>query len=211
MSKDTLSWNGDPTLQPWFPTRAMWEASWEAKANPKPTPTRRVVAFTGYAGAGKDEAAKPLLEAGYSRFGFGDLIKNELEDLTWRAYGFSAHTENRNEKAKIRRALEFVGDDYYDYFLTAYLERVDSTFADLFNPRLMRTREGRAFVERGYPIIEIVRPGVGPASEFERLCVAELHAEGLVSWTIQNDGTPEDLHQKVLSTLRMLDKVRGKE
>lgn len=37
------------------------------------------VAFAGYARSGKDEAAKVLLEMGYERFAFGDIIKVRLQ------------------------------------------------------------------------------------------------------------------------------------
>ncbi len=82
----------------------------------------KLVAFAGYAGAGKDEAAKALLEIGYTRRNFGDYIKAELDPLVQQCFGFSAFTEVRERKSMIRAILEQWGEARYDALLARMLE-----------------------------------------------------------------------------------------
>jgi hypothetical protein len=158
-----------------------------------------LIAFTGFSRAGKDTAARPLIAAGYARHNFGDIIKRQLDPLVREHFGFSAFTERTLEKTAIRRTLEMWGEDNYDRILAEFL----TTLPDrAVNTKVMRLREARAWTERGGIIVEIRRPGLTAFGSFERECIAELHSAGLISHTIWNWGTEDDLAKQVLLSLR---------
>lgn len=156
------------------------------------------VAFAGFAGAGKDVAAQVLIDRGYERVCFGDIIKDQLDEVVRRHFGFSAHTGNREEKARIRRTLESWGEDNYDQICQQFF---DSLPPRAVNTRLVRVREGLQWVSSGGVIIEIVRPQVGAATQWEHDRFRELSEAGLIRAQIHNDGTPEQLHVDVLKAL----------
>jgi len=79
---------------------------------PARTPAR--IAFTGLSGCGKDSAAQPLLARGYQRACFGDVIKGIFDAQCRELLGFSAFTEHRPDKEKIRPLLVHGGDVFYD-------------------------------------------------------------------------------------------------
>ena len=156
--------------------------------------TAKLIAFCGYGGAGKDEAAKTLIEAGFQRVAFGDIIKGIFDPLVRKYLGFSAFTEDRSLKPKIRPLLEQGGEVFYDYVFQEF-------FSDLpdraVNTRLCRPREAKEWVRRGGVIVEVIRPGLGPDTEWSHKVIESLRAEGLITCQLQNDGTLEDLDKKV--------------
>lgn len=149
-----------------------------------------LIAFCGFARSGKDEAAKPLIAANYNRVCFGDIIKQQLDTLIQRHFGFSAFTEVSEEKAKIRRTLENWGEDNYDNIFAHFFKTLPNPAV---NTRLCRLPEGREWVARGGIIIEVVRPGVEAETQWSADRVRELNEAGLVHKTIYNFGTVEDL------------------
>ena len=168
----------------------------------------RRIALCGNARVGKDTAIEPLLQLGYQHHAFGNLIKADLDELVQRRMGFSAFTTDTELKAKIRRSLEYVGDDMYDSYLDEYM----ATLPDrCINPRIMRLKEARLWRELGHPILEITRPNTEPCSEFERICMDELYRAGVITHTIANDSTPEDLQVKVMDLIMDADTEEGVE
>lgn len=159
----------------------------------------RLIAFTGYAGSGKDEAAVPLIAAGYRRHAFGDVIKDIFDELVWKHLGFSAHTQDRAQKALIRGLLVHGGEAFYETVFTSYFHagfnRPEST--PLVNTRLMRVREAERWKESGGIIIEVVRPGVHAAEPCEAAWLAEITLAGYIDHRIHNGGTVRALHQAV--------------
>lgn len=155
---------------------------------------RSLIAFVGYARAGKDEAAKPLIAAGFRRICFGDIIKSQVDFLIKQHLGFSAFTEVTEQKAKIRRTLENWGEDNYENIFNEFF---DTLSIPSVNTRLCRVREAREWRARGGAIVQVVRPGVGPETDWSRDRLAELHGERLIDHTLHNDGTLEELFQKV--------------
>jgi hypothetical protein len=157
-----------------------------------------LIAFVGYARTGKDEAAKTLIAAGYSRVCFGDIIKMQLDEVIQKHLKFSAFTEISEEKAKIRRTLENWGEDNYDNIFAHFFNTLPTPSV---NTRLCRVREGKEWVARGGTIVEVTRPGVGPETDWSRDRLEELRAEGLIARRIINIGTPADLAETVRRVL----------
>ncbi len=160
---------------------------------------RKLIAFTGYAGAGKDEAAAPLIAAGWERRAFGDIIKDIFNPLVRHHLGFSAHTQDRGQKSLIRGLLVHGGEAFYDAVFARYFHPNFNSlgFHPLVNPRLMRLREAVKWKECGGIIIEVVRPGVLPAEPMEAAWLEEIRAAGHIDHRIHNAGTVQALHQAV--------------
>lgn len=164
----------------------------------------RLVAFAGVAGVGKDEAARCLLRLGYWRHNFGDIIKRQLDPLVRLHFNFSAFTEDRSQKEQIRRTLESWGEDNYDAILAEFLRHVPERVW-VVNTRLVRVREAVAWKERGGVIVLIERYGQLAATRWEEDRLEELRQYSFDA-SVLNDGTPEDLHRKVLAVLMGLAK-----
>jgi hypothetical protein len=134
------------------------------------------------------------MAAGWRRHAFGDIIKRIFDPLVRQYFGFSAHTLDRAEKAKIRGLLVHGGEAFYEAVFAEY-------FADLapplVNTRLMRLREAQAWTERGGVIVEVKRPGVEAAEPCERVWLEDIRAAGFIRHTIHNGGTVKALHQAV--------------
>lgn len=157
-----------------------------------------LIAFVGYARAGKDEAAKPLIAAGYNRVCFGDIIKNQLYTLVRNHLGISTFTEVDAEKKLLRPILEQWGEVNYDNILRHFFKTLPTPAV---NTRLCRVREAREWVARGGIIVEVIRPGVGPETQWSADRVSELKDAGLISHCLSNFGTLETLSGLVHSTL----------
>lgn len=157
------------------------------------------IAFAGCAGAGKDLAAIPLYALGYRKHAFGDIIKRQLDPLVREYFGFSAFTEDRTQKARIRRTLESWGEDRYGEITVEYFETLPERAV---NTRLVRVREAEEWVRRGGIILLLERPHVGAATPWEAERLQELEDSGLIAGTLHNDRTPEALHAKVVSIAR---------
>lgn len=163
------------------------------------SPKRKLIAFTGYAGAGKDETAAPLIAAGWQRRAFGDVIKGIFDPLVQEHLGFSAFTADRAQKSRIRGLLVHGGEAFYDTVFDTYFQALftDVRLPSLVNTRLMRLREAVKWKECGGIIIEVVRPGVLPAEPMEAAWLEEIRAAGHIDHRIHNAGTVQALHQAV--------------
>lgn len=175
--------------------RWVWGAKPEIVAPAAPEVKFPRIAFVGFGNVGKDEAAKALYLLLFHKCAFGDIIKRQIDPLVQKYFGFSAFTENDGEKARIRPILEQWGEVNYDAITEEFFRNLPERAV---NTRLVRVREARQWKDRGGIIVEIQRPGVGPATDWERDRLDELCAAGLIDYTIENDGTPEQLQQKVL-------------
>lgn len=160
-----------------------------------------LVAFTGLSGAGKDEAAKCLLDAGYRRHNFGDIIKRQLDPLVKKHLGFSAHTEDRTKKAIIRRTLEMWGEDNYENILAEFLDTLPKRAV---NTRLVRLKEAYAWKQRGGVIVCIERPNHRPATEWEADRLQELIDANVIDATVHNKSDIPTLQTNVGFVLSVL-------
>lgn len=156
------------------------------------------VAFTGYARSGKDACGKVLIQQGYKRVAFGDIIKRQLDPVIRVHFGFSAFTESDEEKKKIRGTLEHWGEDNYDAIFKEFFETLPELAV---NTRLVRAREAEEWVKQGGVIYEVSRPGCVAETNFAERMMNEMWLSGLVAGTIINDGTLEDLERQVIDLL----------
>lgn len=161
--------------------------------------TTNLIAFTGFAHSGKDEAAKILLAAGYERRCFGDIIKAQADELIHTHLGFSAFTEVPEEKQKIRRTLESWGEDNYAAVFEEFFKDLPEKCV---NTRLCRLREAQEWTKRGGIIIAILKPGLNAETPWSHEQFESLKKAGLIFCYIINDGTPEQLHEKLLDALQ---------
>ena len=153
-----------------------------------------LIAFAGYAREGKDAAAQRLIASGWKRCAFGDIIKRQLDPLINHHLGFSAFTEDDTQKKQIRPILEQWGEVNYDGVMREFF---DTLPARAVNTRLVRLREAKEWMRRGGIILRIRRPGVEPATDWERDRLQELYDGGAMHDTILNEGTVEQLWNRV--------------
>ena len=158
-------------------------------------PRHKLVAFCGYARCGKDTAGRALINHGYERVSFGDIIKAQTNGLVQTYLGFSSFTQDDAQKKQIRPLLESWGDVNYDNILSGFFANLPE-FA--VNTRLVRVREARMWKERGGVLVLIARPNYSAATSWERVALIELAVEVGFDYTIYNDGTEADLHRMVL-------------
>lgn len=157
--------------------------------------TRLRIALHGYAGVGKDEVGKILVaKYGLTRVAFGDIIKADLDALAREHLGFSAFTQDREQKARIRELLVHWGYTNYE----SIERRFFSTLPEqAVNTRIFRARECEQWRARGGVVIEVTRLGTGPAEPNEERELAECFRLGLIDDTIANDGSLADLERQV--------------
>ena len=153
-----------------------------------------LIAFAGYAREGKDAAAQGLITSGWKRCAFGDIIKVQLDPLIKEHLGFSAFTEDDTQKNQIRPILEQWGEVNYDGVMREFFDTLPPRAV---NTRLVRLREAKEWMRRGGIILRIRRPGVEPATDWERDRLQELYDGGAIHDTILNEGTVEQLWNRV--------------
>jgi hypothetical protein len=153
-----------------------------------------LIAFAGYAREGKDAAATRLINLGWKRLAFGDIIKRQIDGLVQQHLGFSAFTESDPQKQQIRPILEQWGEVNYDGVMKEFF---DSLPPYAVNTRLVRLREAKEWIKRGGVILRIRRPGVEPATEWERTRLQELYDSGVIHDTILNDSSLDVLWDRV--------------
>ncbi len=174
----------------------------------------QLIGMSGYATAGKDEAAKALVEDGWIRLAFADKLRDclyalnpivglEMKQLKYLQDVIDREGWHGYKKGKfndpIRRLLQRFGTEVGRDLLGENIW-VDSTLNNLdpdgkyvvtdmrFLNELMGVRD------RGGIAVRLTRPGVGPANQhtsettMDNVCFEAY---------IQNDGTTEVLHQRV--------------
>lgn len=184
-----------------------------------------MVGFTGFAGSGKDEACKILEAAGYNRVSMGDIIKRRLHTasplsllavILWmvcnrtkwvefcsvcqaikilRVDMVDVYETDLAVKNKFRPLLEWYGMCYYDSILRELIENIR---LPVYCNRIMRVEEATAWRDGGGILIEILRPGSEAATRFEGEQIFSLLNGGLIDYTLLNDGTTQELWDKVL-------------
>lgn len=147
-----------------------------------------LIAFAGYARTGKDTAAEFLQKFGYARVAFGDIIKRQVDHLCVKHLGFSAFTQNDNEKSQIRGLLEQWGESNYEGIMNEFFSNLPSKAV---NSRIVRLKEAERWVRSGGAIVEIKRPGFGPATTWESERLSELRNSGLIDYTIEEEDRAE--------------------
>lgn len=156
------------------------------------------IAFTGFAGAGKSEAGRALDTFGYQDVSLGNVGKKYLDPLIQQVFGFSAFTEDRAQKKLIRNTLEWFMEDAFEFLAKEFFASIPGKCAAT---RVLKVKEAQFWREKGHPLIEILKPGVFAVSDFEQRCLEELHEAGVITHQVVNDGTIDDLHNKILVLL----------
>jgi hypothetical protein len=185
-----------------------------------------LIGLSGYAGSGKDEAAAALVVGGWRRDAFADRLRSFLYALDpWvtvsvdvgvarlsklvDAYGWDRAKRTFPE---IRRLLQRCGTEAGRQVLGAqvWVNALMNDF-DPENEALVVTdvrfpNEADAIREAGGVLVRIERPGVGPHTDpggwVHESDVALDHYDFDV--TVKNDGTIEELHDRLLSVTQLI-------
>lgn len=180
-----------------------------------------IIGFSGYAGAGKGEAAKPLIEAGFEHRAFADKLRELIEEINpavptegggygwWYTYNECLDTwgyeGSKKQLPAFRQAVQDIGsatrkvlgEDVWVDAATRGLDPFgewDIVFTDVRFPN-----EARRIKDLGGRVIRITRPGVGPANSHESETALD---RWIFDEEIINDSTIYDLHMSVFEAAR---------
>ncbi len=168
-----------------------------------------LIGLWGYAGAGKDTAAEALVADGWTRAAFAGPVYTALlaldpkvADHGWRVSDV-VHEQGwdsaKRSYPEVRRLLQRMGTEAgrrvhgENVWIDALFRTVDP------GQRVVITdvrfeNEAKAIYVRGGLVVEIFRPGVGPANGH----ASEVRLpDGAIDRTIRNDGTVAELHAKM--------------
>jgi hypothetical protein len=172
----------------------------------------KLVAFSGYARTGKDEAAKSLGVFGYKRVAFADKLRdciytlNPIVDWTHQPvrlqtvidqYGWNGYKETA-WGPEIRRLLQYMGTDVGRKLLSDNIW-VEATLNNLPEGNYVVAdcrfpNEAEEIRRRGGLIIRIERPGFGPANDH----ISEIALDDYsFDDVIINDSGVGEFHHKV--------------
>lgn len=178
-----------------------------------------IIGLAGFAGSGKDEAAKALVGLGYRRIAFADVLREmalAIDPFVFeRAEGdgdiyifrrLSAVIQNygwddaKNEFPDVRRLLQRLGTEAGRDILGENIW-VDTALGRETTDKLVVTdvrfpNEVEGVRKRGGIVVQIQRPGVGPRNDHASetsLLNYEFDA------VIVNNGTIDELHEKMIN------------
>ena len=165
-----------------------------------------IVGITGYARSGKDEAAKALVEKGYTRVAFADDLKQQVQVML-RSIGVVVDLQKSDlDKAFWRDLLVYWGKKRRETNPSYWIDRVrllnrtalngDCVVSDIRYPN-----EAHWVLKKGGKIILVERAGVNSVNLEEAKSIAELRAgfaDDLI--IIKNNSTIEHLHESVLES-----------
>ena len=178
----------------------------------------RLVGVAGYAQVGKDSAAAYLEQQGWVRRGFAAALKeiayatnpiipvamlystgnrrlqSIVDEVGW---------EGAKKHPEVREYLQRLGTEggravFGDQFWVAGLFKT-TTAPDLVVPDVRFPSEKQSIEDRGGVVIRIERKGYGPVNGHESEVALD---DAEFAHTIQNDGTPQQLGEKVLEIVR---------
>lgn len=180
-----------------------------------------IIGLAGYSTSGKDSAADALIAEGYERIAFADVLRDiavaidpyvyevaEVDEDIFIFRRLSAVIQSygwdysKNEFPDVRRLLQRLGTEAGRGILGENIW-VDTAFGRVKTDRVVFTdvrfpNEAEGIKSRGGVVVRIDRPGVGPRHQHPS-------ETSLVNYPfdhhIENDGTLEDLHQKVRKEL----------
>lgn len=176
-----------------------------------------IVGLVGYAGAGKDEAARALVEQGFTKVAFADPLREMLLALNpiidartsftggtnlirYRDYLDACGYEQAKAHPEVRRLLQRLGTEAgrqilgEDVWVNAWKER--TTLVDRVVTTDVRfDNEVTAVRQLGGIIIRVDRPGRGPVNDHpSETLPARVKPDRIIS----NSGSVAELHAAVL-------------
>lgn len=170
-----------------------------------------IIGLAGYAQVGKDTAAKVLIEQGFSRFAFADILKREVNDML-SAVGIADNVHNEERKKFWRDMLVFWGAKRRaisrDYWVTQLEESIRNwnlVGHDIVITDVRYLNEVKWIQEQGGKVIWIHRPEYPPANDEESLSFYAIRQQATDITHLDNDGTIEELHNKIKDVIMKLD------
>lgn len=172
-----------------------------------------IVGLSGYARAGKNEAAKGLEPLGFRSVGFADKVREFLETLNPYVnpgvrlqqvigeYGWDGYKET-HFGPEIRGLLQRLGTDCGRELVDPNIW-VNATFGEMNAPHAQDfavtdvrfVNEAKAIKDRRGIMIRLEKAGVGPVNNHPSETALDDY-DGF-DYIIKNDGTVEELHRKI--------------
>jgi dephospho-CoA kinase len=156
------------------------------------------IGLTGYSRTGKDEVGRILVSCGFKRVALGDEGKRELDVAIRQHFGFSAFTEVDEEKQQIRRILEEWITARFEPLMTELIRLLPH---NAVNTKILRPEEAERWRAAGGVIWHVTRPGEGPKTPNELVELGRMWKADLVDRVIENNGTLQELEDKVIELL----------
>lgn len=182
----------------------------------------RIVGLSGYAQSGKDTAAQGLIEIGFTRIAFADILRqvayaldpyvnlNEIGQSV--RFGhfqrLSRVIDNqgwdiaKEKYPDVRRTLQRLGTEAGRDILGTDIwvnTALDNAHGDIVVTDVRFPNEVRGIEERGGIVIRIIRPGIGPKNDH----ASETSLDNYdFNYWVTNDGTSEQLQERVVRMVR---------
>lgn len=161
-----------------------------------------LIGFTGYAGSGKDTAARVLIARGWKRIAIADPIR----EMTLKVYPHLQPTvqaigwDKAEQIPDVREALQCVGVAAREAISEdVWLDIVNRKWADTRHPVVVtdvRFDNEAEWVRWHGFVVSVRRPGVGPVNGHAS---EQGVSPELVDYVIENDGNLGQLHESVLT------------
>lgn len=187
---------------------------------------RSVIGLMGWAQSGKDSAAAGLDDRFWKRVSFADglrefaLAVDPIINSGWLHWRLSDAVKDRGwegakQEPEVRRLLQAIGTEAgrniigEDVWTNIGAEKALDAMEDGYGVVFTDCRfanEVDLVRELGGSLVRITRPGVGPVNGH----ISETALDGIEpDFTIVNDGTPEELQEKLVEYARSLEKVNA--
>jgi hypothetical protein len=148
------------------------------------------IGLIGLAGSGKDTAAKALTSLGYNRVAFADELKFCAHQFGWKG--------EKDERGRaMLQDLGMAVRKYDPYHWIAYVEKWHNRKEHVVYTDVRFQNEADFVRSKGGIIVRIVRPGIISGNHESELKQADIPAD----IEIVNDGSIEDLHNKIRAIL----------
>jgi hypothetical protein len=177
-----------------------------------------VIGLCGYAGSGKDCAARGLTAGGWLRIAFADGIRDVLIGINPKVAGpyclrevvATSGWDEAKKYAEIRRLLQYtgtavravIGDNAW--VSVAEMKMFEAGSQNVICTDTRFPAEVDMIREFGGAIVRITRPGVGPVNGHNsETAIDDIEPD----YNIVNDGTAEELQAKLVAFAASLEKA----
>ena len=149
------------------------------------------IGLIGLAGSGKDTAADALRNMYFQRVAFADQVKNLAFDFGWNGL--------KDERGrKLLQDLGMAGRAYKESIWVDYVHEETLGFGNHVFTDVRFQNEADYIRDLGGIIVRIVRPGIIAQNHESELKQSEIAAD----IEIVNEGTIEDLHNKIRNIIK---------